>query len=204
MRTLYEIGSDLSEIEQMLTDTEGEIPEGEIGAAIEKWFDSLTNERDEKVRRMCGLIEMMKFNAEACDEEARRLGRLKRANENGAERLKERLKEFFQAHNIKKLDLKIFKPHIRTNGGQVPLIYPKEWETVPANAPERFHRPVILLNTESMRVEAEQAASELSALEARATNGDIPMEQYERELAEIDSAFPDVRLGERGCHLRLR
>src|SRR5262245_42180642 len=156
VRSLYEIGAELERLEQLLTDIDGEIPEGQIGAAIEKWFDELGAERDEKIRRYCALIEMMQFSAEACEEEARRLGQLKRANENGADRLKKRLKAFFELHKIEKLDLKTFKPRIQANGGQSPLILPPVWQDEPASAPEAFHKIKIDLNTLAIR----QALSE--------------------------------------------
>ena len=202
MRTLYEIGSDLSAIEQMLTDLEGEIPDNEIGAAIETWFAQLGEERDEKIRRMCGLIAMMQFSAEACDEEARRITKLKRANENGAERLKNRLKEFFQAHGIQKLDLKTFKPRIQANSS-VPLLYPEEWETVPGMAPERYHRPVILLDKEAMREDAEFRADQTRQLKADLEAERITQDEYKDRLASLEKSNP-VRFGERGSHLRLR
>jgi Siphovirus Gp157 len=175
MRSLYEIGEDLSALEEMLTDLDGEIPEGEIGAAIEEWFDQLGEERDEKIKAYCALIEMMGFAAEACEEETRRLGKLKRADENGAERLKNRLKEFFQSHGIQKLDLRIFKPHIRTNGGALTLIVPPGWESDPASAPEAFHKVEIKLDTAAIR-----------------------------EAIRNDEETHGARLGERGNHLRIR
>jgi Gp157 protein len=203
MRSLYEIGEDLHALEEMLTDTEGEIPEGEIGAAIEEWFDQLGEERDEKIRRMCALIEMMRFSAEACDEEARRLAKLRRASENGAERLKERLKKFFEEHKIQKLDLRIFKPRIQINGGFLPLIYPQEWELVPANAPERFHRRVVLLDKEAMRAEAEQVADEIRKLKDKLAREEMATDEYEWALEELLNSSP-VQPGERATHLRLR
>lgn len=175
MRSLFEIGDDLSALEELLTDIDGEIPEGEVGAAIEEWFDDLGAERDEKIRRYCALIEMMGFAAEACEEEARRLSKLKRANENGAKRLKDRLKLFFEAHGIQKLDLQIFKPHIRANGGALPLIVPQEWERDAAEAPEAFQKRVIQLDTAAIR-----------------------------EAIRNDEETHGAQLGERGTQLRLR
>lgn len=219
MRSLYEIGEDLSALEELLTDTEGEIPEGEIGAAIEEWFDQLGEERDEKIRRCCGLIEMMQLNATVCDEESRRLARLKRANENGAKRLKDRLKEFFEAHRIKKLDLGIFKPRIQINSS-APLILPPQWQSEPASAPESFHKVTIELNTLAIK-EALGGGMELCP---KCGEGILRVNGHPALVADapetIDSdAIPialceschwageptdTVRLGERGSHLRIR
>src|SRR5262249_50868852 len=100
MRPLFEIGADLEALEPLLTDIDGEITDDQAGAAIEKWFDDLGAER------------------------ARRLGRLQRANANGADRLKDRLKQFFEDHNIQKLDLQTFRPRLQTSGGVRALVFP--------------------------------------------------------------------------------
>jgi hypothetical protein len=219
MRSLYEIGDDLSALEEMLTDLDGEIPEGEIGAALEEWFDQLGAERDEKIRRYCALIEMMGFAAEACEEEVRRLGKLKRANENGAKRLKDRLKAFFEQHGIQKLDLQIFKPRIQTNSG-APLIVPAQWQNEPASAPEAFHKVTVELNTLAIREALTLTGKELCPKCGEVVvhvNGHPPYDKND-PLVHSD-AIPmalcetchwagepheTARIGERGTHLRLR
>jgi hypothetical protein len=219
VRKLYQIGDDLSALEELLTDIDGEIPEGEIGTAIEEWFDAIGHERDNKIRNYCALIEMMGFNADACEEEARRLGKLKRANENGARRLKERLQAFFEQHGIQKLDLGAFRPRIQANGGQAPLIVPQTWATEPASAPEAFHKITVELNTPAIR-EALTEGRELcpECGESVVHVNSYPPYDKNEPLAHSD-AIPIVlceichwagephetaRIGERGRHLKLR
>lgn len=219
MRSLYEIGDDLSALEELLTDTDGEIPEGEIGAAIEEWFDRLGEERDEKIRRYCALIAMMTFGAENCEEEARRLGKLKRANENGAKRLKDRLKAFFEAHGIQKLDLRTFKPRIQVNSN-APLILPPQWQSEPASAPEAFHKVTIELNTLAIK-EALGGGMKLCPKCGETiihANGHPTLAADAPETIDSDAApialcescrwtgepTDTARLGERGSHLRIR
>ncbi len=174
-RSLYSIGADLLALEQMLIDCEGDVTDKETEEAIDRWLATLGAERDNKITRMCGLITNLETNAVACAGEIKRLQMLQRANENGAQRLKDRLKEFFQLHRITKLDLGTFRPQIRANGGKAPLIIPESWEREPARAPEAFQRHVIQLDKEFIR----------DVLEA----GD-----------EIEGCY----INERGTHLRLR
>lgn len=210
MRSLYEIGDDLSALEEMLTDLDGEIPEDEIGVAIEEWFDALGEERNQKIRAYCALIQMMGFNADACDEEARRLTKLKRANENGAKRLKDRLKQFFEAHNIQKLDLGIFKPRIQVNGS-APLIVPQGWATEPASAPEAFHKMTVELNTPAIREALALAGADLCPkcgdgiihLDGDPTANALPVTLCET-CHWAGEPHETARIGERGTHLRLR
>lgn len=210
MRSLYEIGADLELLEQLLTDIEGEIPEGEIGEKLEAFMAGLEYERDEKVRRFCALIEMMGFAAEACAEEARRLERLKRANENGAQRLKNRLKLFFEQHAIPKLDLKIFKPRIQANGGVRPLIFPPEWEQEPANAPEAFHKIIVALDTLAIRETVEAFYAQAERVTASAKDEHERCELFKQWIESDEEARKTKELIEgcsiapRGTHLRLR
>lgn len=203
MRSLFKIGADLEALEQLLTDIDGEILEGEIGRRLEAYMADLHEERDEKVRRICCLIEMMLFAVEACKEESRRISKLGRANENGAERIKEWLKGFFEQHNIQKLDLRTFRPRIQARGGQRALLFPEQWQQEPASAPERYHRPVIHLNTELMREDAEAFEAKFARFQKALADGQLSIEEYEAAVSEAQSANP-VRLAPRGNHLRLR
>lgn len=210
MRKLYEIGADLEALSEMMTDLDGEIPEGEIGAAIEEWFDRLGEERDEKIRRYCALIEMMIFSAEACAEEVRRLGKLKRANENGALQLKDRLKQFFEQHGIQKLDLGTFRPRIQVNGS-APLIVPQPWATEPASAPEAFHKVAIELNTQAVREALAEAGADLCPEcgdRVARINGDPATDAVLlvqcRSCDWTGEPHETAHIGERGTHLRLR
>jgi len=210
MRSLHEIGADLEEVEALLTNIDGEIPDGEIGAKIEAYFANLLDERDEKIRRICGLIEMLGLGADDCAEVIRRITRLKRANENGAERLKGRLKIFFEDHGIEKLNLGIFKPRIQPNGSARKLIYPEAWDEDAASAPEVFHKPVITLDTKALRetVEGFYARAEKATAAAKTDQEQrelfkawIEADEEERATWEL---VKDCSIAPRGNHLRLR
>lgn len=174
-RSIYNISADLAALAAVMTDLDGEIPEGEIGEALENWFTSLTEERDEKVASYCALITHLEADADFAEAESRRIAAIAKANRNAVDRLKGRLKAFFEQHDIKKLDLGIFKPRIQANGGALPLIVPDEWKVFPENAPEQFHKIEIKLNTDAIR-----------------------------DAIRNDQSPEGCALGERGTHLRIR
>lgn len=169
-RSLYEISEDLSSLKDALLESGGEADE-----QLEAWFDRIGEERNRKVVDYCKLIASLEAGAEMCDAEITRLNVLRSAQENTAKRLKERLKVFFEAQGLTKLQLGIFSPRIQANGGKAPLIVPEAWEKEPAAAPEAYQRRVIQLDKESIRADLEAG---------------VPVE--------------GCAIGPRGVHLRLR
>lgn len=175
MRYLHEISSDLLALAAVMTDLEGEIPEGEIGEALENWFRGLNEERDAKIKGFCALITHLEAEADYAEAESRRIAAIENANRNAVDRLKKRLKAFFELHNIKKLELGIFKPRIQANGGALPLIVPEDWKAEPKSAPDIYQKVNIVLDTE-----------------------------YIRRGLEMGADVEGCALGERGTHLRIR
>jgi hypothetical protein len=154
---------------------EGEIPEGEIGEELERFFNEIGQERDRKIRNICGLIDNKEMAAEDCEVLAKYYSARAAAERNGARRLKERVKRFFEEHRITKLDLGAFRPRIIANGGIAPLIVPEAWEREPAAAPEAFQRRVIELDKNAIR-----------------------------EALRNDEEAPGCSIAPRGTHLRIR
>lgn len=175
MRPLHLISSDLMALGAALTDLDGEIPDGAVGEALENWFNGLTEERDAKVGNYCALITHLEAEADYAEAESKRIAAIAKAHRNAVDRLKGRLKFFFEQHDIKKLDLGVFKPRVQANGGALPLIVPEEWRVFPENAPERFHKIKIELNTDEIR-----------------------------DAIRNDEAPEGCAIGERGTHLRIR
>ncbi|HKX31345.1 MAG TPA: siphovirus Gp157 family protein [Blastocatellia bacterium] len=210
MRKLHEIGADLEALDDLLINLGGEISDDEIGAAIEALFDQIGQERDEKIRRICGLIANKEASAKMCEAESKRLKRMAEVEQNGAERLKKRLKQFFEDHKITKLDLGIFKPRIQANGGSAPLIVPEGWRTSAAQAPEQFHKVTVDLDTDAIRAAIQEYNKAAAAVLADIEDPEERKAALDAWLAESDWALDLNRLlegcaiGERGTHLRLR
>jgi len=161
MRSLFEISDDLLALEEMLALAGGEITEDEAGAALQDWFDTLGAERDTKIDNYAALIRELDARADAREVEAKRLMALAGSDANNVKRLKERLKLFFELHEIKKLDTPRFRISVQANGGKSPLVVPEMWEALPSTAPEAFHRRVIELDKQAIR-EALEAGEEIN------------------------------------------
>lgn len=142
-RTLYDISDDLWAIEAMLEET-GEIVDG----YIEEWLERVGDQRDMKVDSYCGLISELDARAERLRAEAKRLSEWARVEENKRDKLKERLKWFFEAHGIQRLVTAHFKPRIQANGGVLPLVLD---EPDPLKLPEEFQKVRIEPDTEIIR-----------------------------------------------------
>lgn len=151
MRSLFQIGEGLRELADLLTETDGEIPDGEVGAALESFFDQLIEDREEKLNSYGWLIREIESRAEARRNEVNRLGALMDADYNAVKRLKERLKYFMDGQAVTKIETDHFKFAIQKNGGALPLVYPDAWDYDPAEAPEAFQKRVIQLDKEAIR-----------------------------------------------------
>jgi hypothetical protein len=150
-RTLYEIGENMIALVGLLMETGGDVTDQEAENAIDQWLAETQSDLENKADSICCLIREFEARAEAREQEAKRLLALAATDTNQAKRLKERLKRFFDQHEIKKLETDRFKLWIQANGGAVPLIIPDQWEREPASAPEAFQRRVIQLDKEAIR-----------------------------------------------------
>lgn len=164
--TLYEISEDLRAIEELLAESGGEVTDDEAGRVLEAWFDQINEDRDAKIGNYAALIRELEARAEMREQEAARLKAMALADANNARRLKARLKEFFETHQISKIETPRFRVSLQNNGGQPPLLFPSEWETEPAAAPEAFHRHVVLLDKEAIRTAIREGQETHGATEA--------------------------------------
>jgi hypothetical protein len=147
MPTLYDISTALRELEAKLLDNAGEIPD----EAFEACLDAAADQRDQKLDGYCALIRELEERANARSNEANRLQQLAAADQQAAERLRSRLKWFFERHQLPKVETMHFRISLQNNGGVLPLHIPQAWETEPASAPEVFHRRSIQLDRELLR-----------------------------------------------------
>lgn len=162
--TLYQISSELHQLEMLLLENDGEIPD----EAFEQHLDTATEQRDAKLSGYCKLIRNLEARAtvrqaeaDTFQQEAKRLTALAAADLNAVERLKERLKWFWEAHSLGKLEVDGFRINLQANGGVAPSIFDEAAK--PEDADERFHAVVpaqIKWDKDAVRV-ALQAGEEL-------------------------------------------
>ena len=102
------------------TDDAGEMT-GEIDTTIDDLLKELEGSIEAKVENYCWLIREIEGRAAIRLLESKRIKALATTNENLVKSLKERLKFFFEAPSIQKLECKTFKVSIANNGGVQPL-----------------------------------------------------------------------------------
>ncbi len=201
-RTLFEISEDLVALDSLLDEVGGEVTDEQAEAAIEKWFAELGEERDKKIDGYCSLIKQKEAVAKARKAEADRIEALATVDKNAASRLKGRLKLFFEAHDIEKLETDRFKVAIQNNGGALPVILTEDATEHPEELPEQYRRVVFQPNLENIKKDLERVA-DLKQFLAMAPDDNDP--GTVREFNNLkDSLSTIATLGERGNHLKIR
>ncbi len=104
------------------------------------------------------LIAEMSARAEVRKAEAKRLSELAAVDEKRARLLKERLKWFFETHNLKAVETARYRLSVAKNGGKAPLILNDG--ITPTQLPERFVKVSIDPDTTAIR-EALEAGEQL-------------------------------------------
>ena len=128
------------------TDDAGEMT-GEIDTTIDDLLKELEGSIEAKVENYCWLIREIEGRAAIRLLESKRIKALATTNENLVKSLKERLKFFFEAQSIQKLECKTFKVSIANNGGVQPLVV-----DVPADQlPPQFQKITIEADNASIR-----------------------------------------------------
>jgi hypothetical protein len=226
MRALHEIGADEAALQEFLLNQDGEIPNGPEGDALEAYMANLADERDEKLRRICGLIRNLEADASSCEaqatvieKEAQFVKAAGKAAENAAHRLKARVKRYFEEHGIQKLELSaLFKPRIQANS-QAPLLVPVAWEKDPASAPESFHKKTIELDRAGVGLVIKLGSMNGHDRLCPKCGGFADVVDREAVIDDVKTEIPTAvcmeckwegkpdetaRFGPKGTHLRLR
>lgn len=155
IRSLFSISDDLEKLNELLDECGNDSQQQEL---INHWFEELGNERDRKLDNYCALIAEMSARAEVRKAEAKRLSQLAAVDEQRARLLKERLKWFFETHNLKAVETPRYRLSVAKNGGKAPLILNDG--ITPTQLPERFVKVSIDPDTTAIR-EALEAGEQL-------------------------------------------
>jgi len=163
MSSLFEISDAILHLNDQLDNLDDEDLDDEALATIQEFLAGLLketiNQRDHKLDNYGALIREIKLRASVRKQEAERLIKLSRFDENRANRLEECLFKFLAAHNLKKLDTTRFRFSVCVNGGKLPLVLDEELE--PDDFPEEYTYPVTVVDKVAIR-EALEAGKELT------------------------------------------
>ncbi len=145
-RTLFNISDDLQLLNGILDDCGDDSQQQQL---VNDWLEQLGDERDQKLDNYSALIMEITTRAAARKAEAQRLMELVATDENRARLLRERLKWFFETHNLKTVNTARYRLSVAKNGGRAPLVID---ETVPVTQlPEQFQKVSIDANTAAIR-----------------------------------------------------
>lgn len=145
-RSLFSISDDIEKLNELLDECGDDAEQQEL---IAQWFEQLGSERDTKLDAYAALIAEMVARAEVRKAEAKRLTDLATTDEHRARLLKERLKWFFDTHNIRTVETARYKLSLAKNGGKAPLILKDGLS--PNELPEQFQKLTIDPNTAAIR-----------------------------------------------------
>lgn len=146
-RTLYDITTDMRQIDELLTTLEGDISDPAIEEAITEWIAEMDSDLKTKVDGYAAYVTELLALAAARKDEAKRLRDRAAVNENAAKRLKERLLYALQERGIDKVETLRYTITVAKNGGVAPLSV-----QVPAEAlPPRFQKVTIDADNQAIR-----------------------------------------------------
>ena len=122
MSTLYQITEDLQALDDLLVELGGDLSDPRVEAAITAWAEQLDSDLTGKADNYAALIREIEARALVREEEAKRLADRATVDRNVAIRLRDALKEAFQARRIKVMETARFKISVARNGGKAPLV----------------------------------------------------------------------------------
>ena len=149
MATLLDISEDLLALDGLLeeaTSEDGEI-DPSVADAIEQWFTTLMQDRNNKLDNYGALVRTLELRAAARKEEMERLSKRVAVDTNQAKYLKQRLREFLDLHKLPKVETRRFKFSCCNNGGVQPMELPDD----PEMLPKEYQRVEIKANTDDIR-----------------------------------------------------
>lgn len=177
-RSIFDIDAELDGIAMAFDQLAETGEEDAYLAAIEKYFGNLLDDRDRKIDAYCALMDQYTGMASVRKQEADRLAKLAKTDENNAKRLKERLKYFLDHKEITKIETRLHKLTIAGNGGvQALTLHPDVTENPEAILPKEFQKVTVTPNTDAIRAELAKPEADqlplikqLAKLEPRGTS----------------------------------
>lgn len=165
MPTLLEVRDErdahLRALEDLLSEVGGDVTEAEAEAAIDAWLKEADAPLQAKLDGYGVVIREFELRAAARKAEADRIAALANTDANNSRRLKERLRWFFEAEGIDKIETSRFKFALASNGGKAPVILHCEPEALP----EWAKRVTVTPDMEAIRGEIETRGESLEFAE---------------------------------------
>lgn len=192
--SLYDIGAEMQALEEYLESIDGDISDPKFEEMIDDWIKTNADMLASKLDNYGMLITNRLSEKLAQETEAKRLSERAAANGAFVVKLKERLRDFFLARNIKRVDGTLFKFWTQKNGQRsMTLALEYEGEEGAKKLPKIYQKVVIVPRSDLIR----QDLAEIEALEikqevwtAYKSAGDAA-EQYEADLKKEGVALSE-------------
>lgn len=152
-RSIFEIGDELNAITEAFDRAEENGDDEVVKTAFEAYFAQLLDDRDNKLDRYAALMKFQQMLADAAKVEAKRLSELAQVRQNRVAALKARLKMYFEANGITKIETAKHAFTIAGNGGKLPLVIDEN--TKPEAVPECFRQVTIGFAQDAIRATLE-------------------------------------------------
>lgn len=152
--TLYDIDADLREIEDALWESGGDIDD-----EIDDRYATLLDAREDKVDGYYALIRTFSAEAEKFSAEEERMAGKRKAAENAARRLKDRLLASMQARGERELAGRLGKVKVQKAGTR-----PVELLVDPDDLPERFRRVTVATDSRALAAALKGGDAEAQAV----------------------------------------
>lgn len=159
MRTLFNITDDLLALHELLSEVDGDVSDSEVEEAITQWFAELGEDRNEKLDGYVYLVAELEARSEMRRRESARIAARAKIDENNCERLKDRLKNFFQIMGYKTIETDFHRITLANNGGKLPLLLQSRYERAPELLPDEFKKTVVTPHRDAIRAWLEAGGS---------------------------------------------
>lgn len=150
MKSLFDLTTEVLELEALLTEAGGEIPDEEAEAALDAYIEHLDGDLHAKLDAYVTLIAEFDARAEARLAESKRVKALADRDALNSERLRGRLKQYFERTGRDKVETKRFRVSLVANGGKLPL----NLHCPPESLPEEFRREKVVFSADQAAIRA--------------------------------------------------
>lgn len=147
-RTLLDISDDMATLNDLLFEAGGDVSDPQVEQYVAEWMEEIDNDFNTKVDNYCTFIRQLELESAARKEEAERLLKRVKADENTVKSLKWRLKSVMEQRGLKKAGGKR-TASVVPNGGKVPVEI--DDNVNPEALPPRFQKVTVTLNKDAVR-----------------------------------------------------
>lgn len=139
---IFELDAEINKIAEAFDKLEEAGTEQEFLDSVEVYFGNLLDDRDRKLDAYADLVAHYKNLSELRKKESKRLAELAQSDENRADRLKGRLKQYLDFAEITRIDTPYHRISVCGNGGLTPLIVDEDLDL------NKIHGSYVLIKRE--------------------------------------------------------